>query len=265
MHHKPNFICVDVREFDRNDYGVSEFALGSRGKFVSVEEMLLDCDIPRCWAGFYKTQWHRHCVDHGLSFYNFDSAYFGNPKKKNRFRLSVNSFQNTSPLVHVSRDRWFDLGIELESFSRGSSCVIVPPDRKKCELLGLGTPESWTDCVIAKIRQHTDRPIRIRSRPESRLERLKFDSFRDYISTDTHCVIGHSSNALIESAMCSVPVIALGDSAVSSLYSAGLESVDTVAPVDQDHLLAWLAHLSYSQFTREELRSGFAWDCVQRL
>jgi len=38
--------------------------------------------------------------------------------------------------------------------------------------------------------------------------------------------------------------------------------VEDLQPVDPDHLTAWLAHLSYSQFSRAELQSGLAWEIV---
>jgi len=66
----------------------------------------------------------------------------------------------------------------------------------------------------------------------------------------------------VEAARHSIPVVALGESAVSSLYSQGLDSVEDLQPVDPDHLTAWLAHLSYSQFSRAELQSGLAWEIV---
>jgi len=57
-------------------------------------------------------------------------------------------------------------------------------------------------------------------------------------------------------------VVALGESAVSSLYGVGLAGLEDMRPACQDHLTAWLAHLSYSQFDRSELLSGFAWAVI---
>jgi hypothetical protein len=70
---------------------------------------------------------------------------------------------------------------------------------------------------------------------------------------------------LVEAARHGIPVVALGESAVSSLYTAGLDSVEDLRPADQDHLVAWLAHLSYSQFTFTEMSDGTAWRILNQL
>lgn len=255
-----NFICVEG-----TNYGAREFTLGSNGKFVTEKEMKENISLPMCWAGFFRPQWVEICKKNNLKFYNFDSAYFGNQKKKIIFRLSVNNFQNVDPIVDRPSDRWEKLNIKLESFKQGSDIVIIPPDRKKCSALNLISVEDWIRNTVEKIKKHTDRAIRIRQRPEQRADRLIHNTFKDFIKDNTFCVIGHSSNALVESVMCDIPVISLGDCATQSLYNYSLSDIEKVKPVDQIKKQAWLNHLSYSQFTRDELKSGFAWETINHL
>lgn len=254
---KINFICAEGC-----DYGAKEFTLGSNGKFVSWDEMYANKSMPMCWAGFYKPQWLEICTRYNLTWYNFDSAYFGNQKRKTIFRLTVNGFQNTKEIIERPNDRLASLGLKLEHFVHGSDIVIVPPDRKKCHTLGIGTPETWVSNLVGKLRTLTDRQIKIRNRPEPRNERLVSNTFKDFIKDNTYCVIGHSSNALVEAAMCDIPTIALGDSASKSLYDYKLEDIENIKVADQDKKQAWLRHLSYCQFTRPELLCGFAWDVI---
>jgi hypothetical protein len=75
-------------------------------------------------------------------------------------------------------------------------------------------------------------------------------------------VVGYSSNALVEAAMSDIPVIPLGHSATKSLYSYQLEDIEKIKPAYQSDKQAWLNHLAYSQFTREELLSGLAWELI---
>ena len=255
-----NFICVEG-----TDYGAAEFTTGSGGKFVTYEEMYANTSLPMCWAGFFKPLWLEICKKNNLKFYNFDSAYFGNQKKKTIFRLSINNFQNVNPIVHRPSDRWERLNIKLESFKQGSDIVVIPPDRKKCHALNLGKPEEWVADVIDEIKKYSDRPIRIRERPEPRADRLIHNTFKDFIKENTFCVVGHSTNALAEAAMCDIPVISLGHSATHSLYNYSLGDIEKLKPVGQDQKQAWLNHLSYSQFTREELKSGYAWEIINHL
>jgi len=253
-----NFLCVGG-----DKYGCSQFTEGSNGKIVTVEEALeSDTSIPLCWAGSYKKLLFDHCIDNSRKFYNLDSGYFGNKKTKNFVRISVNEFQNTKTIVPRPRDRWDSLAIEDTCLKQGSTIVLVHPDAKKMHLLNLGSPEQWIENTVNLIKQHSDRRIKIRQRPASRADRVEFDTFKDFVNEDTHCVVGHSSNALVEAAMWGIPVIALGPSATQSLYSTNIASIDDIKPVDQELKQAWLNHLAYSQFHKDELLSGKAWELL---
>jgi hypothetical protein len=224
--------------------------------------MYQNTTMSMCWAGFFKPQWLEICKRYDLKFYNFDSGYFGNGKKKTIFRLSVNNFQNVSEIIQRPRDRWEKLKIEIEPFKQGSDIVIVPPDRKIAYTLGLGSEDQWIDETILKIKNFTDRQIKIRKRPEPRVDRIVSNTFKDFIKDDTFCVVGYSSNALVEAAMHDIPVISLGHSATTSLYSYQLVDIEKIKPAYQSDKQAWLNHLAYSQFTREELLSGVAWELI---
>ena len=252
-----NFICVQG-----TDYGATEFTCGSGGKFVSYEEMHQNTTLPMCWAGFFKPQWLELCKNYNLKFYNLDSGYFGNKKRKTIFRLSVNNFQNVNSIRERPADRWEKLKIEIESFKQGSNIVIVPPDRKIVNALALGSEDQWIDETVLKIKNFTDREIKIRKRPEPRADRIVSNTFKDFIKDDTFCVVGYSSNALVEAAMHDIPIISLGHSATTSLYSYQLEDIEKIKPVYPSDKQAWLNHLAYSQFTREELLSGLAWELI---
>ena len=252
-----NFICIEG-----TGYGCDDFTNGSGGKFVSYEEMYENTSLPMCWAGFFKPQWLEICKKYNLKFYNLDSGYFGNKKRKTIFRLSVNNFQNVDPIIERPADRWEQFNIDQSSFKHGSTIVIVPPDRKIVHTLGLGSEDKWIDETVAKIKSFTDREIKIRKRPEPRADRLVSNTFKDFIKDDTFCVVGYSSNALVEAAMHDIPVIALGHSATKSLYSYQLQDIEKIKPVYPSDKQAWLNHLAYSQFTREELLSGLAWELI---
>jgi hypothetical protein len=252
-----NFICEEGTE-----HGVAEFTRGSGGKFVTYEEMCENTSQPMCWAGFFRPQWLEICKKYNLKFYNLDSGYFGNKKAKTIFRLSVNNFQNVDPIIDRPADRWKQLNIEQLSFNQGSSIVVVPPDRKIVNTLGLRSEDQWIEETVLKIKSFTDREIKIRKRPESRADRIVSNTFKNFIKDDTFCVVGYSSNALVEAAMHDIPVISLGHSATKSLYKYQLEDIEKIKPAHLNDKQAWLNHLAYSQFTREELLSGVAWELI---
>jgi hypothetical protein len=252
-----NFVCVEG-----TDYGASEFTKGSGGKFVSYEEMYENTTLPMCWAGFFKPQWLEICKKYNLKFYNLDSGYFGNKKTKTIFRLSVSNFQNVDPIIDRPNDRWERLNIDQCSFNQGSTIVIVPPDRKIVHTLELGSEDQWINEIVLKVKSFTDRPIKIRRRPVPRNDRVVSNTFKDFIKDDTFCVIGYSSNALVEAAMHDIPVISLGHSATKSLYTYQLDDIEKIKPAYPSDKQAWLNHLAYSQFTKEELISGVAWELI---
>jgi hypothetical protein len=128
--------------------------------------------------------------------------------------------------------------------------------------LGLGSEDLWVESVVNEIKKHTDKPIKVRRRPESRGDRVVNNTFKDFIRDDTYCVIGFQSNALVEAVMCDIPVISLGNSSTKSIYNKDISKIEQLEVISNDEKYAWLNHLAYSQFTREELTSGFAWDIV---
>lgn len=242
-------------------YGVESFTLGSNGKFVTLQEALNNTIVPLCWAGSHKITLLNHCKEKNLKFYNLDSGYFGNGKTKHYKRISINGFYDTGPIVNRPSDRLDKMDLKVKKFKRGSKIIIIPPDYKKADAARID-PNIWFLNLVEELRQFTDRPIIKRERPLGRDERLISNNFSDMLSNDVYCVIGYQSNALVESIICGIPVISVGDSPVLTLYSDSIKDVESLANVDDDLRHRWLCHLSYRQFSNEEMRSGLAWECL---
>jgi len=250
-----NFFCVG------ENYGCAAFTTGSGGKMVTAEEAVAsDPATPLCWAGAHKQVLYRHCQHYNRKFYNLDTGYFGNVKRKEIVRVSVNNFQDQSVIVDRPSDRLARLQINVQNFDRGATVVIVPPDRKISKSFGLA--EDWFEKTQAEIKKYTDRPVKIRNRPGARTARLLHDSFEDFVKHDTHVVVGYSSNALVEAVLLGIPVIALGHSATTSLMRYEIKDIEHVPNVDQDLRYSWLKHLAYRQFTHSELANGTAWQLL---
>ena len=250
-----NFLCVGG-----DKYGCGRFSTGSNGKIVSVEEALDNVDIPLCWAGSYKKLLFDHCIDNSRKFYNLDSGYFGNTKRKEVIRVSVDNLQDQGPIRSRPADRLAMFNINLVNYQRGLSIVIVPPDEKISKVFKLA--DSWVDDVTQELKKYTDRPIKIRSRPAARRDRIDADTFNKFIERDTFVVVGYSSNALVESIVCGIPVISLGHSATKSLMNYNLKDIEQIPDMDDQLRHRWLCHLSYRQFTHEELLNGTAWNLL---
>jgi hypothetical protein len=252
MHNLPNFLCVGG-----DKYGCNLFANGSNGAIVDVETALSHTNIPLCWAGSHKQTLYSHCVENNRKYYNLDTGYFGNIKRKQVIRISVNALQDQGPIIDRPGDRLDNFSPMVSNFQRGSSIVIVPPDRKISHVFNLKT--SWIEDLQCEIKNYTDREVRLRTRPEARRDRLATDTFQNFIQQDTYLVIGYSSNALVEAVICGIPVISLGHSATKSYSNHDLSNIENIPRIDTDKRLSWLRHLSYRQFTHQELSDGTAW------
>jgi hypothetical protein len=62
--------------------------------------------------------------------------------------------------------------------------------------------------------------------------------------------------------VCGIPVISLGHSATKSLMNYNLKDIEQVPNVEDQLRDRWLCHLSYKQFTHEELLNGTAWSLL---
>ncbi len=250
-----NFLCVGGEK-----YGCEMFTRGSNGKIVTVEEAFSELSLPLCWAGSHKEVLYQHCIENQRKFFNLDTGYFGNVKRKEIIRVSIDNFQDQGPIIDRPSDRLDSLSVEIQNFKRGSTIVIVPPDEKIAKSFKLG--DNWVETVQNEIKKYSDRPIKIRNRPIARNDRLYSDTFKDFIKDDTYIVIGYSSNALVESILCGIPVIALGHSATTSLMKYNISDIENISDIDQEKRHSWLKHLSYRQFSHEELENGTAWNLL---
>jgi hypothetical protein len=250
-----NFFCIGGSK-----YGCELFTNGSNGKIITAEEAFSNLSVPLCWAGSHKELLYQHCIENDRKFYNLDTGYFGNIKRKEIIRVSINNFQDQSPIVDRPDDRLKSLSLKIQDFDRGATIVIVPPDEKISKSFKL--QDNWAEKTQEEIKKYSDRPIKIRNRPGSRNTRLLSDTFNDFIKNDTYVVIGYSSNALVEAVLCGIPVIALGHSATTSLMNYKISDIENISNIDQEKRYSWLKHLSYRQFSHKELENGIAWELL---
>ena len=107
----------------------------------------------------------------------------------------------------------------------------------------------------------TYRPIEIRiKRP--RAERFKEDTIEQALANDVHCLITYNSVAACEAIMLGKPAVCLGPNAAAGLSSTTLAEIENPRIPTYDEREAWLRHLSYSQFTFDEMSNGTAWSIL---
>jgi hypothetical protein len=238
------------------------FAQGCNGALVSAQEATaLPASHPWCIRGMKFTESVRLCWNTNRTFYYIDNGYFGNPGRKEWFRIIKNHVHTVGPIINRPRDRLDRCSLKLKPFTTGSKILIAPPSEKSFSLWKIDQTE-WINNTVNQIKQHTDRPIEIRLK-RKREDRMRYDTMEEALDRDVHCLVTYNSVAAVEALMLGKPAITLGPNAAGVLCSNNLADIDTPRIPTLDERDAWLRHLSYCQFTYQEMQDGTAWRILQ--
>jgi hypothetical protein len=221
-----------------------------------------DSDEPLMLRGIMKHKIIKQCWADNRPFRYMDSGYLGNrPGAKNPHgwkhwhRIVPNNLQHNQVIPRPA-DRWDRLGIDIAPRQHGSAILIVAPDEKPCKFYNV-TLEAWINQTIETIRQYTDRPIVMRERAQSRVERKT--NRVEHALQDVHAVVTFNSIAATESVLAGTPVFVLAPcNAARPVANLDLSQIETPWFPDQDQICAWAHHLAYGQFHIDELRNGSA-------
>ncbi len=179
-------------------------------------------------------------------WYYIDNGYFA---RKQYCRVSRDAMQHRGNGIGDA-DRFGRLGIEIRPWRTAGRHVLVCPqsDTFMRHIAGIGV-DTWLADVLACLRRHTGREIRVRGKRDARP--LAADL------ADCHAVVVHMSNAAVEALMAGVPVFATGPCAASAMGLADLRRIET--PVRPRGRRRWAAVLAANQWTRGEMHSGRCW------
>jgi hypothetical protein len=243
---------------DRQMAFIGRFAQGCNGKILSFQEATeYSLDHPWVIRGMKFTGAIDNCWKNNRTFYYIDNGYFGNLGAKTYFRIIKNHVHDIRPVILRDGDRLSRCQYTVKKFTPGSKILIAPPSAKSLSLWGM-SPESWIDQVLKEIKQYTDRPLEIRlKRPRS--ERLRENTIEEALADDVHCLVTYNSVAAVEAIMLGKPAFTLGPNAAGVLSLNDLSKIETPRIPTEEERNAWLRHLSYSQFTFEEMSNGTAW------
>jgi hypothetical protein len=201
----------------------------------------------------------KSCWNSRREFYAVDTGYFGNNIKHKRWhRITKNAVQNMGPIVNRPFDRLEMVKYKYKPFTEGRKILICPPSDKVMKLFGQGTAQEWTDNIVKEIKTLTDRPIEIRMKP-IRSERVTTNTIQDALADDVHCLVTYNSIAATEALMEGKPAITLGPNAAQLICETDLNKIENPKIPTYDEMMAFMAHLSYAQFTELEMRNGYAW------
>ena len=112
--------------------------------------------------------------------------------------------------------------------------------------------KTWKYDVAKELRKYTDKRIVFRKKAPLR---QRPSLTKQLMNEDYHCVVSINSNAATEAIWCGVPAITLGTHITNPVTKNKLSDINDLF---YGNLGSWLAMLSYSQFTKEELMDGTA-------
>lgn len=243
------------------DQVLEHFILGSRGHISKWDiEQNTNSTLVIRGVGTSARNAVKHCWNTGRQFYYVDTGYFGNEKIKYYHRVTKNNLQNLGPIIKRPLDRIRKTGWRYRNFTPGEKILICPPSEKVMMLFDQDL-DTWLNSTIETIKKYTDRPIEIRLKP-TRAERTSTDTLEQALSENVHCLVTYNSIAATEAIMAGKPAFTLGPNAAHILSLSDLSKIETPRIPAREEVEDFAAHLSYCQFTLEEMKNGYAWSIV---
>jgi hypothetical protein len=235
---------------------VDRLAQGSNGTLISWEEAQHLAN-PVIVRGLTFHTAIKNMMANGRTFYYVDNGYLGNHYTKAWFRIIKNHVHDVRPIIDRDADRLSRTQYTLLPRRQGRKILLAPPSVKSFSIWNI-YQDQWIAETVAAIKQHTDRPIVVREK-RPRWERFATDTIEQALADDVHCLVTYNSVAAVEAVMQGVPAICLGPNAAATVSSTSLEHIEDPKFPDPDLREAWLRHLSYSQFSFQEMSDGTAW------
>lgn len=200
-------------------------------------------------------------IRQGRTWWYIDRGYFRASHDVNYggyFRVTRNALQHDGVAGNVDPARWRALQLGLQDWrTSGTHILVCPPGRVFASLSGFSA-DAWLRETLATLRAHTDRPVRVREKPQHAATQRNV-ALRDDLQ-DCWALVTHSSNAAVEAVRQGVPVICTAQCGASAVGTTDLTHIESPpTPDDRD---TWAAVLANNQWTLAEFESGLAWEML---
>lgn len=207
----------------------------------------------------------KRCWETNRDFYYIDSGYMQIDQKKRFHRVIKNNLQHIGPIIERPSDRLDFLEFDLKEMytaddSNHQNILICPPSAKAMLFYDKDV-DVWVKETISEIKKFTDRPIEIRLKP-SRRDRVTHNTIQSALDK-AYCLVTFNSIAATESLLHGVPAIALAsNNSARMLCNTSISEIENLTKPSKDEIYAFACHLSYCQFTPQEMLSGLAMGIV---
>jgi hypothetical protein len=168
------------------------------------------------------------------------------------FRVTRGAWQLHGWSTRRDTKRFDRLMLKIAPWRRGSHVLVCPPGDTFTQAIGGFTAKEWLDATLQALHAHTDRPIRIRNKPDAKKPGLPLA----HDLQDCHALVTYMSNTAVEAVLAGVPVFTTGRCAAAAMGQRDLAAIES--PVYPENRYEWAAMLAANQWTTEELKRGLA-------
>jgi hypothetical protein len=166
--------------------------------------------------------------------------------------------------VDCPADRIGKHGVELKPRRHGEYIILAGMSRKSAHSYDRGWLE-WEKTAFDKIRQHTDRPVVYRPKPEHRgtegLDGTRYSPREERLEgllSGAHCVVTHHSNVSCEAVVAGVPAII--DTGIGwPVCEHDIANIEKPWFPDDARRRQWLNNVGYWQWNCVEMSKGEPW------
>jgi len=213
----------------------------------------------------------KRSMQNGWDYFFTDHAYFnaGHDGPNPWYRITKNGHVN-STVVERPADR-FEQNFAKQILpwrKQGSKIIVCPPTGAITWFYDI---QNWLSTTVEALKQQTDREIVVRDKPMDPqvstnagitnivgFNKMTEDRPLEEDLADAHAVVTFNSGVAVKAACEGIPVIC-GPECAAYPVANKIEDIESLQHKDRE---PWLYNLAYSQFTLDEIRSGFAYQTL---
>lgn len=265
------------------------------GVEYSYSEAFTQCDLAIMF-GSWKPRDHLHhtlrtsIVKSGTPFVCLETPLLGRKvfKPNKHQRVGVNGFLNRDAHFiedkNYPKDRLEDLDIQYKGWHlNAGNKIIIAMQLAGDASLRHNDISQWCMDTVKTLREHTDRPIEIRTHPGmsnkgwgnyeelfkhflfNDIKNINFVNGRDTPWEDhlknAYCVVAYTSGLSIDAIVNGIPVIACDEGNFAwNIGERKLKNIEKLNIAREEDVQQWLQNLAYCQWTPEEMESGKCYD-----
>ena len=247
---------------------------------ITPVENSLDCDAVVIWSVLWNGRMaknqgvYEHYRMQGKPVIVID---VGALKRETTWKIAINNINADGYYGHKQNldwDRPAKLGLQLHdsSYKKRDSILIAMQHTKSLQWHNMPAPIEWLKDTVNKLRQYTERHIRVRPHPRSPVfipvhrfgmanldncsleEPMRInDTYDQYdIDYEYHLVVNHCSGPGIKAAIDGTSVLT-DPSSLAHPVSTRLEYVENPPPPTRDQ---WFVEICHTEYTVEEIEQG---------